>query len=218
MSTLRAAAYIDGFNLYHAIADLGQPYLKWCNLWRLTEIIIPRKTETVVKVTYCTAFYRGDERKNFRHRQYIQALENVGVTIVHGHYVHEDMACRACGSQWRKPTEKETDINLALSLYQDAVRDVYDKAYLVTADSDQAATARFFKEAFANKALITVAPPGRKHSAHIVSYANGRISLNEDHIDRSVFPALVMGEKTAKRPDEYAPPAGWVHPDDRPGK
>ncbi|MFO1241201.1 MAG: hypothetical protein U1E64_12690 [Sphingomonadaceae bacterium] len=25
----RVIVYIDGFNLYHAIDDLGQPHLKW---------------------------------------------------------------------------------------------------------------------------------------------------------------------------------------------
>jgi hypothetical protein len=41
-----------------------------------------------------------------------------------------------------KPTEKATDINLALSVYDDAVQDAMDTAYLLTADTDQAALGR----------------------------------------------------------------------------
>ena len=214
----RSAFYVDGFNLYHAIADLDQPFLKWCNLWKLAETVIPSKSEILTKVVFCTAYYPGDEKKRWRHEQYILALKNCGVTIVMGHYVKEDWGCRTCGSTWKKPTEKETDINLALSLYEDGVKDIYDKAYLVTADSDQAATAKFFKNAFPKKELITVSPPGRNFSSHIAGIANGKIALNEDHLDRSVLPAIVMGARSARRPHEYAPPLDWVHPDDRPQK
>ena len=34
---VRAAFYIDGFNLYHAIDRMGQPHLKWLNL-RLVKV------------------------------------------------------------------------------------------------------------------------------------------------------------------------------------
>lgn len=216
MSVLRSAFYVDGFNLYHAIADLNEPFLKWCNLWKLAETVVPSKSEEIVKVTFCTAYYPGDERKKWRHQQYIQALTNVNVSVVMGHYVREDWKCRDCGFDWQKPTEKETDINLALSLYEDAVNDVYDKAYLVTADSDQAATANFFKKAFPKKSLVTVSPPGRKFSSHISNIADERLALNKDHLDTSVFPTIVLGERAARRPNEYEPPAWWVHPDKRP--
>ncbi|MBD9508147.1 NYN domain-containing protein [Ensifer sp. ENS07] len=214
----RSAFYIDGFNLYHAIADLNQPYLKWCNLWKLAQIVIPSRSETLAKVTFCTAYYPGDEKKKWRHEQYLLALQNSGVTVVMGHYVKEDWSCRTCDATWKKPTEKETDINLALSLYEDGANDVYDKAYLVTADSDQAATAKFFKRAFPKKELISVAPPGRNFSSHIASIASGKIALNKDHLDSSVLQAIVMGDRAARRPNEYEPPVEWVHPDNRPQK
>ena len=46
----RAAFYVDGFNLYHPINDLGKPYLKWLDLWALGEHLIPGRSEGVVKV------------------------------------------------------------------------------------------------------------------------------------------------------------------------
>lgn len=36
---MRGAIYVDGFNLYHAISDLGMPHLKWLDLWRLGSLI-----------------------------------------------------------------------------------------------------------------------------------------------------------------------------------
>ena len=146
------------------------------------------------------------------------ALENVGVTTVKGHYVHEDSDCSRCGRHWKNPTEKETDINLALSLITDAQDDVFDRAYLVSADSDQAATARVFRDRFPEKQLITVAPPGRNFSVDIARYTSGnRLAITKDHLDWTVFPAIVMRgtNPSGRRPREYDPPEWWVHPRDR---
>lgn len=219
--TIRSAFYIDGFNLYHAVSDLNENFLKWCNFWKLAETVIPSKSETLVKVVFCTAYFPGDEKKRWRHGELNKAQENSGVTVVLGHFVFEPKDCSDCGSTWRKPTEKETDINVALSLFADAANDVYDTAYLLSADSDQAATAKFFRASFPDKSLVTVAPPGRNFSLHITPYANGgRISLNRDHLEKAVMPPIVMaeGKPAARRPNEYAPPDWWVHPDQRPAK
>ncbi|MBL8904150.1 MAG: NYN domain-containing protein [Rhizobiales bacterium] len=216
----RAALYVDGFNLYHSINDLDKEYLKWCNLWRLGENIIPKVTEELKIVTYCSAYHtKGDFGKLVRHQRYVKALETVGVNCVLGHFVKEDMDCRHCDGQWEKPTEKETDINVALSLYDDALHDRFDHAYLLTADSDQAATARMYRAKFQGaKKLTTVSPPGRNFSKDILRYADGKIALDENHIDLAAFSHLVSaaGKPSVLRPEEYIPPAGWVHPDQRP--
>lgn len=95
-----------------------------------------------------SALYPGDDSKRDRHERYKLALENVGVVTQFGHYIHEDTECRGCGREWKKPTEKETDIAVALALMLDAQDDVFDVAYAVSADSDQAATARAFQQRF----------------------------------------------------------------------
>jgi hypothetical protein len=59
----RAALYVDGFNLYHAIDDLQLDYLKWLNLWKLGELLIPSMSETLAKVVYCTAICSDDPKR-----------------------------------------------------------------------------------------------------------------------------------------------------------
>ena len=214
--TIRSALYVDGFNLYHAVADLEAQFLKWCNLWRLGEIIIPSTSEKLVKVVFCSAYYPGDSQKRWRHDQYMNALRNVGVECVLGHYIHEEWSCRKCSHVWEKPTEKASDMNLGLSLITDAHANVFDKAYLLTADSDQAATARFLRETVEGKSLITVAPPGRNFSANIEKFSEGRIAITRENLERSVFPQIVMGKDgnpPGRRPREYDPPADWVIPE-----
>lgn len=213
-----AALYIDGFNLYHAVDDLNKPFLKWINLWRLGSIILPQHSQKLVKVVFCTAFYPGHAKKKWRHEQFNGAQSVYGVGVQLGHYVYEDMDCRECESSWKKPTEKGGDINVAIHLIKDGMSNVYDHAYLLSSDSDQAATARMFRQTFGDKTLTTIAPPGRNFSTHIAKFAHSRIALSEDHIEKCVMPPVVFrqGVGSYRRPREYDPPQGWVHPDSRP--
>ena len=213
----RAAVFIDGFNLYHSIDDLDEPHLKWSNYWRMAELLIGTD-ETVSMVLTATAFH-PDFNKRVRHQRHLKALENVGVRILQGHYAKEDVSCRQCGHLWKKNTEKEGDINLALALIDAAYNDLFDHAYLVTADSDHAATARLFAKRFPGKQMTSVSPPGRAHSRSILTYAKkAKRTLDRDLLDLSVFPKIVTsnsGLATVVRPHEYDPPVGWVHPDQR---
>jgi hypothetical protein len=214
----RAAFYVDGFNLYHAINDLGIVHLKWNSLWHLAPGLIPARSEQLVKVAFCTAFYPNDSGKRARHERYIKAQEHFGVSVVHGHYVHEDMDCKGCGRIWKKPTEKETDINVALCLIDDAYNDVFDHAYMVTNDSDQAATARLFKGRFPAKKLTAVCPPGRQHSKHLIGFTSPpHVSISVAHMEKAVMEGMIHAAAgLIVRPAEYAPPADWVHPRNRP--
>ena len=214
---MRGAVYIDAFNLYHAVDDLGLNYLKWCNLWRLSEAIMRGHAKPLVKVVWCTAYRTGSTGAKARHRALKLALDLCGVTTEFGHEVSEPANCRECGNQWVIPREKATDINLALSAYRDAVDDVYDAAFIVTADTDQAATLAFIKRRFPAKKLFVVTPPGRPPSKYLTALADGKIQISERMLDDAALPAQVgVGVATIIRPSEYDPPLGWVHPDDRP--
>ncbi len=218
---IRAAFYVDGFNLYHAIDKIGKAHLKWASYWRLAQIVIPQKSQQLVGVTYCTAYYPGDALKKWRHDQLIGAQKCHGVEVVPGHFITEPRDCRACQNTWQHPTEKEGDINVAIHLLRDAFLGAIDHAYIVTADSDQAATVKMFRKQFPEKTITAVVPPGKKRSEDLHRHVNGgTIMLNETHIERAVMPTIVykQGLGSYRRPDQYAPPEGWVHPDNRPAK
>jgi len=215
---VRGAIYVDGFNLYHAVDDLGQPHLKWLNLRRLGELVAKGHATSIERAVFCTAYFKNDHGKSVRHRAYVDALANVGVDSRMGHTVRERVDCEGCGRRWEEPREKETDINLALAVLDDAYQGVFDVAFIVTADTDQAATFRTMRERFPEKRIITVVPPGRFPSKHLNDLAHAKINLTPNHLDLCILPALVQaeGRRAVPRPVEYAPPAGFVHPDDRP--
>lgn len=206
----RAAVYVDGFNLYHAIHDLGEPFLKWNCIWNLGEIFAHKGGYDLVRVTFCTAFpTHKDHGTKDRFRAYTNALKARGVNVIEGHYLEE----RTTG-QWK---EKQSDVNLALSCISDAYNGVFDAAYLVTADSDQAATARVFRDEFPEKRLIPVAPPKKPIPKKTQSFSERGFVISKDMIEACVMSGFVPGKSGGliRRPAEYDPPDWWVHPDAR---
>jgi len=191
---------------------MGQPHLKWANLWRLGEIFCKTNDLNLIKVVFCTAVPQDDLGKRDRHNAFNAAQIASGVTVIKGHHVFEP------GSN--KRSEKQSDINLALSLMMDAEDDVFDWAFVLSADSDQAATARFFSERHPSKALVGVAPPTKTVPAKVIPYCISHFVMTVDQLEQAVMPAFVPGtsRNLIRMPSAYAPPSGWVHPDNRPKK
>lgn len=204
---IRAAFYIDGFNLYHPINEMNKPYLKWANLWKLGEIICEPHGAVLKKVVFCTAVPSHLPDSRDRHNTFNAAQRALGVEIIPGHHVHD-------GEKWN---EKQSDINVALHLMLDAVDDVYDMAILLSADSDQAATAKIFCDRFPDKRLLGVAPPNKIVPTKVQPHCFRHFSLSVAMLERCVMREVIQGVKgPIKRPAPYAPHDGWMHPDDRP--
>ncbi len=211
---MRASLYVDGFNLYHPLCELGENHLKWLNLWALGELICQDRQHDLVSVTYCTAYQQNSTEQRVRHQKYIEALEYYGVDYILGHYVNAPMDnCWNCGVGGEKANEKQSDINLALSVLSDASEDKFDWAYIISADSDQTATARFLKAKYPKKKLVTVAPPNKKISTKIAKIADGKRKLIKDDIIKCVMPQVILrddGGTPIRCPIEYQPPASAV--------
>jgi hypothetical protein len=208
----RAAFYYDGFNLYHAIDAYKRPYLKWLNLKALSRAIAPN-SEAVKRVVWCSAYRPQNKTKLKRHEDYVNALKGQGVICRMGHFVHSMDGCNACGHTWQFAIEKQGDVNLALSIAADAEDDLFDVCYLVTADGDHAATARYLKERFPKRSLVLVTPPGRHHNRHIERLADACIEIETSHLEASLLPEMAKVRNrflrrpvTVERPDMYDPP------------
>jgi hypothetical protein len=109
---MRVACYIDGFNLYHSIDDLGKPHLKWVDLWALAQSLC-RPGETLVKVAYFSAYATWRPDAYARHRQYVAALQNSGVECHMARFSEQSARCHSAerlGSVMKK--RKPTSISL----------------------------------------------------------------------------------------------------------
>ena len=76
-----------------------------------------------------------------------------------GRYQQKQMTCRSCGSSWRSYEEKETDVNMAVSLVLDAALDQHDLSLILSADSDLCPAIRAVQSTSPSLGLLAVFPP-----------------------------------------------------------
>ena len=147
-----------------------------------------------------------------RHRAYVAALRATGVECVMGYFKEKDRGCKACGATWVAHEEKETDVNIGLYMLDAAYQNEYDRALLISADSDLVPVLRLIRDRFPRKGLRVIAPPGRRQSKELVSALAPRPHL--DQIKRSDLVKCRLPEKVvdasgavrATCPVEYSRP------------
>ena len=135
----KVAVYIDGFNLYHAIDGLNRPQLKWLNLATLARSFV-RQNEVLAKCHYFTSISMWNPDKAERHTAYIAALEAYGVQCSLGVFKQSKRFCREQKRTCSFTEEKRTDVALAVNVVADAMKHVFDRLVLITADTDQIPT------------------------------------------------------------------------------
>lgn len=200
----RVSVYVDGFNLYHALDDLNVDHLKWVDLWALSEKLI-RPNEAISCVKYFTAYATWRPSSYRRHQHYTAALEANGVTLVLGRFKSKTLRCRgACGQNFRTHEEKETDVNIGVHLMADALQDRFDRAIVISADTDLNAAVSLVRSESKGKLVDIAAPPRRKgrNSSALFEVTVGRVKA-------SLLPGKLTHPdgREITRPYEYAPPA-----------
>jgi len=148
MPKQRVIAYVDGFNLFYS--SLKGTSFKWLDLVSLCESMLKPEQE-LVSVKYFSALvgsFKGDTSRTDRQRFYLEALRtNPKVEIKLGYFsTHRTKMPMADDFYDGKITlvdvikteEKGTDVNLAVQMAVDAIRDKFDYAMLFSNDSDMA--------------------------------------------------------------------------------
>jgi uncharacterized LabA/DUF88 family protein len=206
----RVACFVDGFNLYHAVARLRRPELKWLDLRTLMTRYVRPRSQRIEAIYYFTAFAEWLPRARHRHAEYVAALRARDVTVVMGKFKARERWCPRCRRSWVGHEEKETDVNIALHLLGGAYQDEYDHAVLVSRDSDLVPAMRMLRNRFPDTRLTVVAPPLTGHSSEMLGLATAKTSIRPRHLAQSLLPAEVRdatGAVVAVRPVEYAPPS-----------
>jgi uncharacterized LabA/DUF88 family protein len=218
MAKKRVIAYIDGYNLYHGIVDLtkdpfGKPnsklnYLKWLDLQSLIRAFTLKEKEDLVKIYYFSAYATWKPEALLRHRAYVAALKSTGVTVVMGTFKAKKIMCSNCKIQYVKHEEKETDVNIALKLLHDAMDDSFDRAIIVTGDSDLKPAIREVKEYNPCLTLTALIPGSRFFASEdLKSVCDSASRFGIKHIEKSLFPETIMTSegKIIKRPEKFKP-------------
>jgi hypothetical protein len=203
------ACYVDGFNLYHSINDLKKPHLKWLDLWALAASLC-RPGETLVKVAYFSAYATWKPGPYARHRQYVAALQALSVECHMARFSEQSARCHSCGAMWKAHEEKETDVHFSLTFLEDAVDNVFDRAIIVSADSDHVPAVRCVKRRYPGKQVFVATPPGRHNKARgMLDACHSGTNITPGRLARCLMPAVVTdpaGVVIATRPTSYTPP------------
>jgi len=200
---MRVCFFVDGFNLYHSLKEFTPQY-RWLNLWKLCKRFT-KSEETVAGVYYFSAFANWNPEKEERHRLYIRALRNEGVIPVLGKFKKITRHCSFCKQNYPTHEEKQTDVNIAMYLFECAFKNAFDRAVIISGDSDLIPPIQKIQENFASKKVGVIAPVGRK-TKELKEVADFFIKMRSAHLKDSLFPRQYpIGDEILEAPADWLP-------------
>jgi uncharacterized LabA/DUF88 family protein len=152
---VRVHVFIDGYNVYVPLAKhynaTGENY-KWVDYRKVATKLLATnhqfngyKTKDL-QVSFFTALPTWNDKKKERHELFVEACKLQDIEVYEGRFN-------------RNRDEKETDISIAIELYRQASKNLYDVAILLTGDTDFVPCIKAFREDFPEKAIFVVTPP-----------------------------------------------------------
>lgn len=208
--TYRTSVYVDGFNLYFG-ALKGTPY-KWLNIRTLCECLLDPLNQ-IDTIKYFTAFVSGtanDPDKPHHQQAYIRALRHTcpETQVIKGlfrtHEVTKRLVTPINGHRHAlvyDTTEKGSDVNLAVHLLNDAWRDKYDCAIVISGDSDLAESIRLVRQQHPKKVVGVIAPGKRSMSKELVKAASFVRAVSTSALAASQLPNAIPGTSINKPTD-----------------
>ena len=184
---VRVNVYVDGLNLYNG-ALRGSAY-RWLDLEKLSRALL-QSNDHVQRIRYFTALIDGRSGRGSRRRQkaYIRALGSIACLTVHfGSFVtHAKSMPRTEGGEMVevfRTDEKRSDVNLASHLLLDACVGDFDKALVISNDSDFAFPVHAVRERFDRVIGVScpIARPGRRAARPLVRAASFTSHITRKH-------------------------------------
>lgn len=206
----KVIGFIDGFNLYHALMKEDNqglfPHAKyrWLNYRKLIEQYLETDDELKV-VYYFTAVYPDNPGRKQRHNDFIRVQMDLGVKVIRGRFRPVQRLCKLCNRLYPAHEEKRTDVNIAVNMVKLAYEDAFDKAILISADSDLVPALEIIKQARPLVRCIVVLPIGGKGIA-LSNAASHALEMKEKHLRNCVLPDPYV----TKNGTAIARPVDWV--------
>ena len=212
----RYCFYIDGFNVYHALISDCFPHknkphtpdyrlrkYRWLNYRKLAQNTIGAK-DTITEIYYFTAYAKWRLHSLLRHKEYIKALRSEKIKIVRGSFMKKNIDCHNCGKDFITHEEKGTDVNIALQVLQDAIDDLYDRAIIISSDSDLLPAIEAVHRHSPEKEVGVIFPIGRR-SYHLEQGVDFRFKMSEKLLQESQFPDKLQTETSViTKPCEWS--------------
>ena len=188
----KVIVYVDGFNVYYGMKEAFRRRYRWLDYQQLAEGLLKEGME-LVRVVYFTANIKGNGDGVGRQKIYLKALEAHcdKLTIIKGKFLLKDVWCPKCKQFHQKPEEKQTDVNIACEMLQDAHRGAFDVCYLLSGDSDLVPPLKILAEDYPDRPCIVAFPPNRKSDC-LSKNARSSFMLNEKRFKRNQLPDEIL--------------------------
>ena len=173
--------YIDGFNLYYG--SLKGTTFRWLDLVQLCQKCFP--DDEVHRIRYFTACVKptpSNPHQAVRQQIYLRALRTLPPVEIHlGKFLIKSVTLPLSApvpgepdkAEVMRSEEKGSDVNLASYLLLDAFDDAFEKAVVVTNDSDLVTPVRIVRERF-DKPVVVLFPCRRSQDP---SYDLSRVGV-----------------------------------------
>jgi len=199
----RVITYIDGYNLYYGLREKGWKRFYWLNLQKLAGQFL-KQDQTLIETKYFTTVVKYPNDKRRRQQVYLEAIRPLpDLSIFYGHFLSERFSCRQCGHTYTTHHEKMTDVNISVELMKDAFQNLFDLAFLISADSDLVSPILTVQKLFPTKKVISIFPPGRFSSA-LKKVSAGTLHIGHVELARSLLP-----DKVKKNDIVLERPTSW---------
>lgn len=228
---LETIVYIDGYNLYYGcLKHFGYKWLDVHKLFAETIVKIQSPGFTVTKIKYFTAdvktkFSSHGMQAQSAQSQYHRALEHLypdEIEIIKGYYseakavlprykIPPDLSDLT--DVWRLE-EKQTDVNIALHAFRDAISRNCEQIVIVSNDTDLEPLLKMIREEVGASIMIGVIFPiiklksdgakERPPSASLSQYADWtRRHILEEELESSQLSDMIPTKKKAIRKPSY---------------
>lgn len=221
---MKTIIYVDGFNLFYGCLKNSQD--KWLDLHKLflghilkaqcpsAELVSIKFFTAEIKAKVATRGQVAQQAQQAYHRALQQCYPEL-IEIIYGYYALE----KARLPLYQKPPdklatvdvwkleEKQTDVQIALTAYRDAIKGYAEQLVIVSNDTDLAPVLRTIRQDLGQSVQIGVVMPIRKPkdgnmhrppSASLSQYANWtRSYITEQELAHSHLPGKIP---TRKRP------------------
>ena len=208
---LRTAIYVDGFNLYFGCLK-DTPY-RWLDLKLLCQNMLQPHNE-IITIKYFTAYVsaRGaNQEKPIRQQAYVRALKHYipEIEVILGqfttHTARRKLDPAIAGHKFAdviETREKGSDVNLAVHLVNDAWRDQYDCAVVVSSDSDLVEAIRLVRGSHPRKHVGVMVTGKQNSTKEMIRSASFVKKIRTAALQSSQLPDSIPGTNITK-------PVGW---------
>lgn len=211
----RVVFLVDGFNLYHSLAqaqrDAGGASAKWLHLSSLCSSFVPiigkayGERATLERIHYFSAppTHRSQGKQD-RHTSYIRCLRSTGVSVELARFKRKQIWCPKCRQRFIAHEEKETDVAIATRLFEVCHADEAESIVLLTGDTDLAPAARTCKRLFPTK-LILFGFPYRRTNSELASICPESFSIKRRSCLRHQFsdPFILSDGGSVTKPSDW---------------